>query len=155
MRTKKGVITSAKMTSTVSVAVHRLVFHPVYKKRYRKSKKFLCDSNGMDLYEGDKVLIEECKPMSKNKHFKVIEIIKAAPRVSDIKEDKDIEKVIHREKTGADAEAKAKKKSEETKKSKNEEGLGDSSQELGKDAAKEEKVTTEENDNPESPTTNP
>lgn len=109
MRTKKGVITSAKMTGTVSVAIHRLVFHPVYKKRYRKSKKFLCDSNGMDLYEGDKVLIEECKPLSKNKHFKVIEIIKAAPRVSDIKEDADIEKVIHREKTGADADAKAAK----------------------------------------------
>jgi small subunit ribosomal protein S17 len=142
MRTKKGVITSAKMTGTVSVAIHRLVFHPVYKKRYRKSKKFLCDSNGMNLYEGDKVVIEECKPLSKNKHFKVIEIIKAAPRVSDMKEDADIEKVIHREKTGADADAKAKK-------AKKEEELVASSQELGKDEAKEEK-----NDNPESPTTN-
>ncbi|MBT4119430.1 MAG: 30S ribosomal protein S17 [Candidatus Peribacter sp.] len=109
MRTKKGVITSAKMTDTVSVAVHRLVFHPVYKKRYRKSKKFLCDTNGMDLYEGDKVVIEECKPLSKNKHFKVTEIIKAAPRVSDMKDDAAIEEVIHREKTGADADAKAKK----------------------------------------------
>ncbi|MDP7069248.1 MAG: 30S ribosomal protein S17 [Candidatus Peribacteraceae bacterium] len=115
MRTKKGVITSAKMTGTVSVATHRLVFHPVYKKRYRKSKKFLCDSNGMDLYEGDKVVIEECKPMSKNKHFKVIEIIKAAPRVSDMKDDADVEKVIHREKTGADAAAKAAKAKKESK----------------------------------------
>lgn len=112
MRTKKGVITSAKMTGTVSVATHRLVFHPIYKKRYRKSKKFLCDTNGMDLYEGDKVVIEECKPLSKNKHFKVIEIIKAAPRVSEMKDDEAIDKVIHREKTGADEEAKAKKESE-------------------------------------------
>ena len=88
------------------------------------------------------MVIEECKPLSKNKHFKVIEIIKAAPRVSDMKEDADIEKVIHREKTGADADAKAKK-------AKKEEELVASSQELGKDEAKEEK-----NDNPESPTTN-
>jgi len=63
----------------------------------------------MDLYEGDKVVIEECKPLSKNKHFKVTEIIKAAPRVSDMKDDAAIEEVIHREKTGADADAKAKK----------------------------------------------
>jgi small subunit ribosomal protein S17 len=117
MRTKKGVITSAKMTGTVSVAIHRLVFHPVYKKRYRKSKKFLCDSNGMDLYEGDKVVIEECKPMSKNKHFKVIKIIKAAPRVSDIQEEAEIEQVMNREKTGADAEAKAAKAAKESKES--------------------------------------
>jgi len=66
----------------------------------------------MDLYEGDKVVIEECKPLSKNKHFKVIEIIKAAPRVSEMKDDEAIDKVIHREKTGADEEAKAKKESE-------------------------------------------
>lgn len=61
----------------------------------------------MDLYEGDKVVIEECKPLSKNKHFKVIEIIKAAPRVSEMKDDEAIDKVIHREKTGADAEKKS------------------------------------------------
>lgn len=60
----------------------------------------------MDLYEGDKVVIEECKPLSKNKHFKVIEIIKAAPRVSEMKDDEAIDKVIHRKKTGADAEKK-------------------------------------------------
>lgn len=109
MRTKKGVISSAKMTGTVSVTVNRLVFHPVYKKRYRKSKNFLCDPNGLDLYPGDKVVITECKPLSKNKFFKVTEIIKAAPRVDEIKEDAAIEQVIHRDKKGADADAKAKK----------------------------------------------
>ena len=121
MRTKKGTVTGTNMTGTVTVTVHRLVFHPIYKKRYRKSKNFLCDTNGMDLYEGDKVLIEECKPMSKNKHFKVIEIIKAAPRVADIKEDAAVEEVIHREKTGADAEAKAKKEAEAAAKSESKE----------------------------------
>lgn len=96
MRTKKGIVSSAKMTGTVSVTIHRLVFHPVYKKRYRKSKNFLCDTNGLDLYEGDQVIITECKPLSKHKHFKVTEIVKAAPRVSDLKEDAEIDKVLHR-----------------------------------------------------------
>ncbi len=118
MRTKKGVITSAKMTGTVSVTVDRHVFHPIYKKRFRKSKKFLCDTNGMDLYPGDEVIITECRPLSKNKTFKVTEITKAAPRVSDVKEDKAVEGVIHREKTGADAEAKAKKAAEAEAKAK-------------------------------------
>lgn len=107
MRSKKGTVSSAKMTGTVSVTVHRLVFHPVYKKRYRKSKKFLCDPNGHDLYPGDQVVITECKPMSKNKFFKVTEIIKAAPRVDELKDDEAIEKVIHREKHGADESTKS------------------------------------------------
>lgn len=108
MRTKKGVVTSAKMTGTVTVTVHRLVFHPVYKKRYRKSKKFLCDPNGLDLYTGDQVVITECNPLSKHKRFRVTEITKAAPRVDDVKEDEAVEKVLHREKHGADEDAKAK-----------------------------------------------
>ncbi|MBM3231035.1 mitochondrial small ribosomal subunit protein uS17m [Candidatus Peregrinibacteria bacterium] len=98
MRTKKGVITSTKMTGTVAVTVHSLAFHPVYKKSFRRSKKFLCDSNGLDLYLGDEVVFQECRPLSKRKCFKVTEILKAAPRVSEVKEDEAVEKVIHREK---------------------------------------------------------
>lgn len=116
MRSKKGVVTSAKMQGTVSVTVHRLVFHPVYKKRYRKSKKFLCNPGEFDLYPGDVVMITEGKPISKNKRFTVTEIVKAAPRVDEMKDDEAIEKVIHREKHGADEEAKAKKEAEATKK---------------------------------------
>ena len=97
------------MTGTVGVTVHSHAFHPVYKKRYRKSKKFLCDPNKLDLYPGDEVLITECKPMSKNKYFRVTEIVKAAPRVDELKEDKAVEDVLHREKTGADAESKKQK----------------------------------------------
>lgn len=116
MRTKKGVVTSAKMQGTVSVVVNRLVFHPVYKKRYRKSRKFLCNPNNLDLYPGDVVIITEGRPMSKNKRFTVTEIVKAAPRVDELKDDEAIAKVLHREKHGADEEAKAKKEAEEAKK---------------------------------------
>jgi small subunit ribosomal protein S17 len=81
MRTKIGVITSAKMQNTVTVTVHRYVMHPTYGKRYRKSKKFLADSNGMTLNVGDTVLITECRPISKRKCFKVTELMKKVVQV--------------------------------------------------------------------------
>ena len=94
MITKKGTITSAKMTNTVTVTVHRQLFHPIYKKSYRLSKKFLADTNSLDLFMGDEVIIQECRPLSKRKHFKVTQIVKAAPRVSEIREEKAVIKAL-------------------------------------------------------------
>jgi small subunit ribosomal protein S17 len=95
MITKKGTITSAgKMTNTVTVSVHRHAVHPIYKKGYRLSKKFLADTNGMDLFLGDEVVIQECRPLSKRKHFKVTQVLKAAPRVSEMAVEKNVEKAI-------------------------------------------------------------
>lgn len=88
MRTKVGTITATKMTDTVTVTVHRSVFHPLYRKRYRVSKKFLADTKGVkDIGVGDTVLITECRPLSKRKCFKVTEVIKRAARVSDLQEE--------------------------------------------------------------------
>jgi small subunit ribosomal protein S17 len=99
MRTKKGIITSAKMMGTVTVTVHRSVFHPLYQKRFTRSKKFLADTGNLkDLAEGDTVVVTECRPLSKRKCFRVTEVIKRAPRVSEIKEEEVIEKTMHREK---------------------------------------------------------
>lgn len=98
MRTKKGIVSSAKMTDTVSVTVHMSVFHPIYKKRFRRSKKFLADCKGIeDLTEGDTVIISECAPMSKLKRFKVSEVVERVPRVSDVKDEEGIEEAIHGE----------------------------------------------------------
>ncbi|MDD4628193.1 MAG: 30S ribosomal protein S17 [Candidatus Peribacteraceae bacterium] len=104
MRTKKGTITSAKMTGTVSVTVESSVLHPIYKKRFKQSKKFLADTTGVtDLVAGDTVIITECRPISKNKYFRVTEVVERVPRVSDIKDEAGIDKLIHREKKGKDA----------------------------------------------------
>lgn len=119
MRTKKGVVTSAKMTGTVTVTVHSHAFHPVYKKRYRKSKKFLADANKLDLYPGDEVVIEECRPLSKRKYFKVKEITRAAPRVSDVAEEEGLETAIH-------GEQKEESVGSEDGKAKSKDGSGDS-----------------------------
>jgi small subunit ribosomal protein S17 len=105
MITKHGIVTAAKMTGTVTVTVHRQVIHPLYQKGYRLSKKFLADSKGMDVYVGDEVLITECRPLSKRKRFKVTEIIKAAPRVSELAEEKALHEVINREKNVAEETA--------------------------------------------------
>jgi len=113
MRTKKGIVTSAKMTGTVTVTVHAFVFHPIYKKRFRRSKKFLADTNGQDVHEGDLVVITECRPISKRKCFKVTEVVEQAPRVSDIKEEATLEKAVHREKIAPVIEKKEEKKEDE------------------------------------------
>lgn len=98
MRTKQGIITGAKMQDTVTVTVHRSVFHPLYKKRFRSSKKFLADSKGFDVAVGDEVVITECRPISKRKHFRVTEVVKSAPRVSELKEEGDMENVVTKKK---------------------------------------------------------
>lgn len=95
MITKKGIVSSAKMTGTISVIVHRQVSHPLYKKSFRVSKKFLVDLNKIDdVMAGDEVLIEECRPLSKNKHFLLKEVLKRVPRVAKMKEEKDLEQAM-------------------------------------------------------------
>ena len=54
-------------------------------KRFRVSKKFLADLNGQDAGVGDEVEITECRPISKRKCFKIIDVRKRAPRLADVK----------------------------------------------------------------------
>ncbi len=69
-----GVVVSDKMNKTVTVLVERQVPHPVFGKVVRKSKKYHAHSEG-EVKTGDTVLIEECKPMSKTKAWKVIKLL--------------------------------------------------------------------------------
>ncbi|PIR85167.1 30S ribosomal protein S17 [Candidatus Kaiserbacteria bacterium CG10_big_fil_rev_8_21_14_0_10_45_20] len=71
-KTLRGVVTSAKMKDTVTVSVTRFVKDPKYKKYATVSKKYLAHDPGNTKAEGDKVTIEECRPLSKRKSFKVI-----------------------------------------------------------------------------------
>lgn len=68
----KGIVVSDKMDKTVVVSVTRYVEHPKYGKRIKKSKKYKAHDENNSKKVGDKVEIEETKPMSKDKHFKVI-----------------------------------------------------------------------------------
>lgn len=68
----KGIVVSDKMDKTIVVSVSRFVEHPKYGKRIKKSKKYKAHDETNSKKVGDKVEIEETKPMSKDKHFKVI-----------------------------------------------------------------------------------
>lgn len=67
-----GVVVSDKMKDTVVVEVSRFVEHPKYKKRIKINKKYKAHDMGNTKKVGDKVEIEETKPISKTKHFKII-----------------------------------------------------------------------------------
>lgn len=69
----EGKIVSNKMNKTVVVEVTRRTPHVLYKKLIKRSKKFLADSGEQAYTVGQIVKIVETKPMSKNKHFKVME----------------------------------------------------------------------------------
>ena len=70
-----GKVVSTKMENTVSVEVTRLVTHPVYKKRIKKHKKFLSHVSNIVPKDGDVVRIISTKPISKNKRWRVSEIL--------------------------------------------------------------------------------
>jgi small subunit ribosomal protein S17 len=71
-RVLEGVVTSDKMEKTVTVQVERRTMHPVYKKFVKMSKKYAAHDEGNQFKIGDRVSIEECKPISKNKTWTVI-----------------------------------------------------------------------------------
>ena len=70
-----GKVVSAKMQNTVSVEVTRVIAHPVYKKRIKKHKKFLSHVYEVSPKVGDVVRITSTKPISKNKRWRVSEIL--------------------------------------------------------------------------------
>jgi small subunit ribosomal protein S17 len=67
-----GVVTSNKMKDTIVVSVQQYVKVPKYKKYVTKNKKYKAHDAGNTKNIGDKVEIVECRPISKDKHFKVI-----------------------------------------------------------------------------------
>ena len=77
-KTRVGVVTSDKMQKTITVLVERKVKHPLYGKFMKKSKKFTAHDETNDCNIGDTVKIMETRPMSKNKRWRLIEIIERA-----------------------------------------------------------------------------
>ena len=71
-RILQGVVVSDKQEKTVVVSVERQVMHPVYKKIVKKSKKFAAHDENNQCKVGDRVSIQECRPISKNKSWTVI-----------------------------------------------------------------------------------
>lgn len=73
-KTLRGIVVSAKMQNTVVIAIERKVAHKLYGKLLKVTKRLKADTNGMDVSEGQMVVIEQTKPLSKDKNFKVVAI---------------------------------------------------------------------------------
>ena len=67
-----GIVVSDKMQKTIVVKVERIKEHPKYKRRYKVHKKYKVHDPNQEYHMGDKVIIEETAPISKDKNWKVI-----------------------------------------------------------------------------------
>jgi len=77
-KTRVGVVVSDKMVKTVVVKVETTSRHPLYGKILRKMKKFKAHDERREAHAGDKVLIAETRPVSKEKRWRVIQVLEKA-----------------------------------------------------------------------------
>lgn len=69
-----GVVSSKKTDKTIVVTEHVRLTHPLYRKQYTVTKKFMAHDEKNEAQEGDKVVIEETRPLSARKHFTLVRI---------------------------------------------------------------------------------
>jgi len=77
-KTRIGVVVSTKMEKTITVSIERQVPHPLYKKYFKTTKKYLVHDENSTAELGDKVLIMETRPLSKRKCWRLVEIVERA-----------------------------------------------------------------------------
>ena len=78
LRTIYGKVVSNKMDKTATVLVERVVKHPVYGKYIKRSTKLMVHDELNVCHEGDLVSITSCRPMSKNKSFRLVQVLESA-----------------------------------------------------------------------------
>ena len=78
-KTRQGVVVSDKMDKTIVVQIDRMVMHPIYKKYVKQRVKYKAHDEQNEAKHGDTVVIEECRPLSRDKRWRLKQIaIKAA-----------------------------------------------------------------------------
>ena len=75
VKKREGVVVSARMNKTVVVQVERLVKHRLYGKRLRQRKRYMAHDERAECREGDRVLIIESRPLSRNKRWRVSRVL--------------------------------------------------------------------------------
>jgi small subunit ribosomal protein S17 len=78
LRTLTGRVVSDKMDKTITVSIERVVKHPVYGKYLKRSTKLLAHDEDNVGKQGDLVSISECRPLSKRKNWKLVEVLETA-----------------------------------------------------------------------------
>ena len=77
-KTRVGTVVRDKMDKTITVAIERKVPHPIYKKYFKKTTKLMAHDEKSECGIGDKVKIMETRPLSKNKRWRLVEIVEKA-----------------------------------------------------------------------------
>lgn len=77
-KTRIGLVSSDKMDKSVTVSIEKRVKHPIYKKYFKKTTKFVAHDEKNECKQGDIVKIMETKPMSKKKRWRLVEIVEKA-----------------------------------------------------------------------------
>jgi small subunit ribosomal protein S17 len=74
-RTLQGIVVSNKMDKTITVKVERKVKHPIYGKYIKRTTKVHAHDEGNVSKEGDTVIVEQCRPLSRTKTWRLVEVV--------------------------------------------------------------------------------
>lgn len=77
-KTRIGMVVSDKMEKTITIAIVRKVPHPLYKKYFKKTTQLMAHDEKDECKVGDKVKVMETRPLSKNKRWRLVEIVEKA-----------------------------------------------------------------------------
>ena len=77
-KTRVGIVVSDKIEKTITIAIERKVPHPIYRKYFKKTTKLMAHDEKRECRVGDKVKVMETRPLSKNKRWRIIEIVEKA-----------------------------------------------------------------------------
>jgi small subunit ribosomal protein S17 len=80
-RSTTGRVVSAKMDKTITVVIERKVQHPLYQKYVRRRTKLHAHDENNECGEGDLVVIEECRPLSKSKSWRLVKVVEKATEI--------------------------------------------------------------------------
>ncbi len=75
---RQGLVVSDKMDRSIVVKVERIVRHPLYKKVMKRSKKYIAHDEGNTCTVGDLVRITECRPLSRHKRWRLLDVLTKA-----------------------------------------------------------------------------
>jgi len=82
VKEKIGIVVSTKMNKTIVVKVENRYSHPIYSKTMVKTRKYLVHDDIGTCNVGDQVLVQECRPLSKRKRWKLVKIISKTSLIS-------------------------------------------------------------------------
>ena len=82
-----GIVSSDKRDKTITVSIENRETHPLYRKQYTKTRKYIAHDENNEAHLGDKVEIASCRPLSKTKTYKLVKVLERSHGSVELKED--------------------------------------------------------------------